>query len=221
MGKRRDPRIEAKLEVRIAGIDADGRPLLQAATTRDISRQGALLEGIRGTFKRGEIISVTYKNNKARFKVAWIGGPGTDRAGRIGVQSVEPSKCIWDAATLPPSTADNYSANPNDRREHPRAPCKLGAELYLQGAKAPMRVLLTNISVGGCFVPMPTLLPEDGDLKMVIWANGVKLTLQGVMAGRRPGFGISIRFTEMTNEAREQLQHFVQSLLMVRDPVPS
>lgn len=46
-GQRRDPRIQAKLPVRIAGIDANGRPLLQVVTTRDISRQGALLQGIR------------------------------------------------------------------------------------------------------------------------------------------------------------------------------
>src|SRR6266404_6479302 len=110
MGKRRDPRIQARLEVRIAGIDASGRPLLQLATTRNISRQGALLEGIQSLFKTDEVISISYKNNKARFRVAWMGSAGTDKAGQIGVQSVDPSKCIWDAATLPPSTDDTYAA---------------------------------------------------------------------------------------------------------------
>jgi hypothetical protein len=89
MGKRRDPRIVAKLEVRIAGIDVNGRPLLQAATTGNISRHGALLEGIQGTFKAGEVISVTYKGNKARFRIAWIGGAGTDKAGQIGLEGVD------------------------------------------------------------------------------------------------------------------------------------
>ena len=54
MGKRRDPRIAARLQLRIAGIDAGGRPLLGMVMTRDISRNGALLEGIQGTFKPGE-----------------------------------------------------------------------------------------------------------------------------------------------------------------------
>jgi hypothetical protein len=108
METRRDPRIQAKLQVRIAGIDANGRQLLQVVTTRDISRHGALLQGIQGTLKPGEIISVTYKNNKARFRVSWTGNPGTNQAGQIGVQTMDPSKCIWDAAILPPPGADTY-----------------------------------------------------------------------------------------------------------------
>src|SRR6267378_4298720 len=131
MGKRRDPRIQARLQVRIAGIDANGRPLLQVVMTRDISRQGALLDGIQGTFKPGEIISVSYKNNKARFRVTWVGDTGTDRAAHIGVQIVDSAKCIWDAAALPPPTADTYIAQAKERRQHPRVPCKLGAELYI------------------------------------------------------------------------------------------
>jgi hypothetical protein len=69
MGKRRAPRIQAKLQIRIAGVDARGRPVLQMITTRNISRNGALLEGIQSTFRPGEIISVSYKNDKARFLV--------------------------------------------------------------------------------------------------------------------------------------------------------
>jgi Tfp pilus assembly protein PilZ len=210
MGKRRDPRIVARLEVRIAGIDADGRPLLQAAKTGNISRHGALLEGIQGTFEPGEVISITCKNNKARFRVAWIGVAGTDRAGQIGVEIVDPSKCIWDAATLPASADDKYVTKTKERRQHERVPCGLGAELYMQGATAPVRVLLKDISIGGCFVAMPTLPTESGALKMVVWVDDAKLTFQGVIASRRAGFGISIRFTEMTTEVRERLERYVQ-----------
>ena len=110
MGKRREPRVQARLQVRIAGIDASGRALLQMVPTRNISRQGALLAGIQGEVKIGETIVITYKNSKARFRVTWVGDAGTERAGQIGVQSVEPEKCIWDTKTLPPMTADMYTA---------------------------------------------------------------------------------------------------------------
>jgi len=175
VGKRRDPRIEARLQVRIAGIDANGRPLLQMVTTRNISRQGALLEGIQSTFKAGEIISQSYKNNKARFRVSWAGEPGTDRASQIGVQSIDPAKCIWDPAILPPATADKYSAPARERRLHARVPCRLGAELYMQDSQGPVRVSVTDISVGGCFVAMPTLPPDKGRLKLIVWADDAKL----------------------------------------------
>jgi PilZ domain len=214
MGKRRDPRIQAKLQVRIAGLDASGRPLLQIVTTQNISRQGALLDGIQGAFKLGEIISVSYKNNKARFRVSWMGDTGTAGACQMGVQSVDPAKCIWDVASLPPTAADTYAAKARERRQHRRVPCKLGAELYMQGSEALVRVDVRNLSEGGCFVEMPTLPPDQGQLKITIWANNAKLTMRGVVASRRPGFGISIKFTEMTDEVRQQLRRFIQSLLI-------
>ena len=76
--------------------------------TRNISRQGALLAGIQGKLKPGEIIAITYKNSKARFRVTWVGDVGTEGSGQIGVQSLEPEKCIWDTTTLPQMTADMY-----------------------------------------------------------------------------------------------------------------
>jgi PilZ domain-containing protein len=215
MGKRRDPRIPFKLQVRIAGTDAQGRPLLGMVMTRDISRHGALLEGIQGTFKAGETISVSYKNNKARFRVIWVGESGTARAGQMGVGSIETAKCIWDTATLPPQAADPYVAQPQENRKHQRVQCKLGVELRIQGSEALVRAHTTNISLGGCFVEMSTLPPDKSRLKIIVWVNDTKLALQGVVVSRRPGFGISIKFTEMTEEVREQLQRFIQSCLSV------
>ena len=216
MGKRRDPRIQAKLQIRIAGIDASGRPLLQVATTRDISRTGALLEGVQGRFKPGETVSLTYRNNKARFLVSWMGDNGTDREGLMGVRSIDPAKCIWDVTTLPPTTVDTYVAKVKERRQQQRVSCKLGAELYMQGSQALMRVDVGNISMGGCFVEMPTLPPENR-LKIVIRANDTKLAMQGLVVSRRPGFGISIKFTGMSEDVRLQLQNLIQSLVVRRE----
>lgn len=215
MGKRREPRIKARLQIRIAGSDASGRPLLQMVTTRDISRQGALLEGVQGTFKPGEIISVSYKNNKARFRVSWMGDTGTDRAGQMGVHGIDPAKCIWDAAILPPSALDTFASKTKERRQHQRVQCKLGAELHIEGAEALVRVEITNLSEGGCFVAMSTLPEDRSRVKIIVWANDAKLSMQGVVASRRPGFGISIKFTEMAEDVRRQLQGFLQSRFIV------
>src|SRR6266404_4682600 len=175
MGKRREPRIQVRLQVRVAGTDASGRALLQMVTTRDISRHGARLEGIEREFTPGEIIPLSYRNNKARFQVSWMGDARTNRAGDMGVQIIDPAKCIWDAATLPPATADTYAAKTKERRQHRRVPCKLGAELYMQGSEALVRVDVRDISVGGCFVAMPTLPPDKVRLKIIIWVNDTKL----------------------------------------------
>jgi len=118
LGKRREPRILAKLHVRIAGIDTSGRPILLMVPTRNVSRQGALLEGVQGMLKVGEIVAITYKTSKARFRVTWVGD--AERAGQIGVQSVETEKCIWDATALPPMAADMYVEPP--AKEHKGSP---------------------------------------------------------------------------------------------------
>ncbi|HXP16422.1 MAG TPA: PilZ domain-containing protein [Terriglobales bacterium] len=211
MGTRQDPRVEARLQIRIAGIDVNGRPLLQMVTTRNISRRGALLEGLQGTLKPEETVALTYKNNKARFRVSWVGETGSARAGQIGVQSVDATKCIWDAALLPPPAPDTYAAPARERRKHRRVPCRLGAELYVQGSETLTRVHVTNISLGGCFLEMATLVPDKAQVKLVVWVNDTKLAVQGVVVSRRPGFGVSIKFTELTEEARGQLQLFLQS----------
>jgi c-di-GMP-binding flagellar brake protein YcgR len=212
MGKRRDPRIEAKLQIRIAGVDVNGRPVLQMVTTRNISRGGALLAGVQGTFKAEETISLTYKNNKGRFRVSWVGEPGTPRAGQIGVQSIDSAKPIWDSALLPPAAADTYAAPAaKERRQHPRVPCKLGAELHVQGTEALVRVQVTNISLGGCFLEMPILAPEQARVKVVIRSDDTKFSVHGMVVSRRPGFGVAIKFTEVTEEVRGQLQQVVRS----------
>ena len=51
-------------------------------------------------------------------------------------------------------------------------------------------------------------------MKIVVWADETKLAIQGVVASQRPGFGISIKFTEMTEDVRQQLQRFIQSLVV-------
>jgi hypothetical protein len=217
LGKRREPRMQARLQVRIAGNDASGRALLRMVPTRNISRQGALLEGIQGKLKLGEIIAITYKNSRARFQVTWVGDAGTERAGQIGVQTVEPEKCIWDTTTLPPMAADMYTAPPaKERRRHRRVQCRLGAELHIEGAQGLVRVEITNLSVGGCFVEMSALPKEKSRLKLIVWVNDSKLAVKGIVVNRRPGFGTSIKFTEMTEEVHEQLRRFVQSLLGLR-----
>ena len=107
--------MQAKLHVRIAGVDARGRPILLMVPTRNISRQGALLEGIQSMLKVGEIVAITYKTSRARFRVTWVGD--AERAGQIGVQSLETAKCIWDATALPPMAVDIYVAPPAKERK--------------------------------------------------------------------------------------------------------
>jgi hypothetical protein len=96
LGKRRDPRIDLALPVLLTGTDVSGRPLDQRVMTVNISRRGALLDGIHGMLGPGYKISLARLNKKEQFRVAWVGGEDTPAAGQIGVAAVDPQTSFWD-----------------------------------------------------------------------------------------------------------------------------
>ena len=96
LGKRRDPRINVTLPVLLTGTDESGRPLDQRVTTVNISRRGALLEGIYGRLRPGDRVVLARGNKKEQFRVAWVGEAGTPSDGQIGVAAVDPNTSFWE-----------------------------------------------------------------------------------------------------------------------------
>jgi hypothetical protein len=96
LGKRRDPRIDLALPVLLSGTDVSGRPLDQRVMTINISRRGALLEGVHGMLQLGDIVSLARLHKKEQFKVAWVGATDTPAAGQIGVATVNPNTTFWN-----------------------------------------------------------------------------------------------------------------------------
>jgi hypothetical protein len=95
LGKRRDPRIDLELPVLLTGTDVSGRPLDQRVMTVNISRRGALLDGIHGMLGPGDIISLARSHKKEQFRVAWVAGDDSPAAGQIGVAAVDPNTLFW------------------------------------------------------------------------------------------------------------------------------
>jgi PilZ domain-containing protein len=96
LGKRRDPRIDLALPMLLTGTDVSGRPLDQRVMTINISRRGALLEGIHGMLGKGAIITLARGSKREQFSVAWVGPDGTPAAGQIGVAAVDPNTSFWN-----------------------------------------------------------------------------------------------------------------------------
>ena len=44
----------------------------------------------------GDILWIARHTRRAKFRVVWVGTSGSERAGQIGVESLEPDKFIWD-----------------------------------------------------------------------------------------------------------------------------
>ena len=96
MDRRRSPRVSAGLPVRIWGMDAYALPFTALGTVKDISHSGALVHGIRQQLKPGTILEVQLGGDKAQFRVAWAGKPGTRKQGQVGLESLPSEPYIWD-----------------------------------------------------------------------------------------------------------------------------
>jgi hypothetical protein len=92
MGQRREPRKQIQVPVRIFGTDAQGRTFSENVFTIDVSRQGAKLSGVQAEIKVGELIGLTYAQNRSRFSVKWIGRAGTPQQGEMGYYKTRPRR---------------------------------------------------------------------------------------------------------------------------------
>lgn len=95
MGKRQHSRAKMVLPIRVWGKDLTGKTFEQLAYTLDISHQGARLGGIRVQIDMGSELDVQYKHQRATFRVAWVGQPGTRTADQAGIECIEANKYIW------------------------------------------------------------------------------------------------------------------------------
>src|SRR5215469_8521492 len=177
MSRRREPRVERNFEVKVWGLDRHGKPFMQHARTLDITRLGARLIGI-DCVNVGETIGIQNGDQKARFKVVWMGRENTPKAGQIGVHCLEAEKAIFSRppqdipkpAFFQPAIPESGFEPPKAprpvkldvsavRRKHPRYPCTGGVELRQQEGSPPAWGNVSDISLTGCYVGTPTTLP--------------------------------------------------------------
>ena len=92
---RREKRVPVNVAVRVRGVDADGQRYTQSAQAMDVSRHGARLDGIGYVAQPGQMIEVKRRWRSARFRVLWVGTPGTPEAGQAGLYALQPEKNPW------------------------------------------------------------------------------------------------------------------------------
>lgn len=216
MGKRREPRVDMSVPVRIFGTDSSGQIFSEKLSTLNVSRQGAELGGVQAQLKMGEIIGLTYGTNKIHFRIMWVGAQGTPKQGRIGLLNLSPDKPLWDFALPGPGIdGSGIARDPNDRRAHPRFKTVNSVEIHPEGQLAPIRARTADLSVGGCFIEMPNPLPRGTQMRIGIWVKDTKLWANGRVITSNPGFGIGVQFLQISDEDKIQLEQFLESTIRI------
>jgi hypothetical protein len=216
MGKRITDRLKLVLPVRIWGMDTTGKPFHQMAHTLNVNKSGARLGGVRVIVGNDEIVGVQYKHKKARFKVVWLGKPGTKSQEQLGITRIAGEPEIWPVELPTIEIRDDYEApapkkKEADKRELKRYACSGGIEVRVRHSqRTGVWGALTEISLGGCYTQMTSPYAKDSAVDFVIRVGTVEIKGHGIIRASVNGAGMGVDFVGIPDTDRERLEYLIE-----------
>src|SRR4051812_16060650 len=216
MGKRITDRLKLVLPVRIWGMDTTGKPFHQMAHTLNVNKSGARLGGVRVIVGNDEIVGVQYKHKKARFKVVWLGKPGTKSQEQLGITRIAGEPEIWPVELPTLEIRDDYEApvpkkKEADKRELKRYACSGGIEVRVRHSqRTGVWGALTEISLGGCYTQMTSPYAKDSAVDFVIRVGTVEIKGHGIIRASVNGAGMGVDFVGIPDIDRERLEYLIE-----------
>jgi hypothetical protein len=199
----------------------------QVAHTLDVTEISARLGGLRMQLEPGEIIEIQRGAVKAKFRVYWIGMPGTQTEGQAGVRGLDPGKSIWsihlpadqpdiaiDVLHLREANGKNRAPNIS-RPEQPetlRYECSTGATLRAPGSSYPFRVQVKAFHPGGIEVESITTLPLNTVVNLEMRIEGIPLETMGRVTASTHRVGMEISFHKVSPEMQRRIVQVLQKL---------
>jgi DNA-binding LytR/AlgR family response regulator len=189
MKRERRRNVRVPVEINII-ITRDGVRGEQTALTSDIGEGGiALLQAPR--LKSGDRMQVRFtlpgseRILKTAGEVAW-----ENAQHQIGIRFVD----------LAPDAQSHLNAwlgshSPEIEQDDPPVPCKL-----------------TDLSLGGCYLELPSPYPVQTTLTLSMSAAEVEVRAQGIVRVMHPEIGMGVEFTQRTEPQKEQVEKFIQTL---------
>jgi PilZ domain len=241
MARRREERIIISLPVRLWGMDVNGKPFTQNASSVDITRMGARLQGVTCQIQHGDIIGVQHGNDKARFRVIWVARPSSRNEGQIGIHCVETGKYIW-GTVQPSNAADMWEPEgvratshgvggglgaatapahrdifANDvtregRRRMPRYACRGGGEIRQPGMKTVVWGSMTDISRSGCYLETLTTLPRNAKCDLMPNVDSVEIRAGAEVRVSHPSMGMGLQFVDVDPTDQKKLDDLLLRL---------
>ncbi|HEX6905348.1 MAG TPA: PilZ domain-containing protein [Terriglobales bacterium] len=205
------------LPVKVWGMSADGRPFVANLLAHEVSYRGARLDGITCKLAIGETIAVQYGSQKGRFRVVWIADPESEKAGQVGIRSLE-DVCIWEAElayfSLESSSdnSDPLAAARRDRRQYPRFRCPGNVQVSRAESAQHVWAKLGDLSLGGCYIDTPVPEAVGSKLRLVVHIQENKISATGEVRTCVPALGMGVQFTSFESGSRELLKQVIDRL---------
>ncbi len=212
MERRREQRIAIILPVRLWGIDRNGEEFTQIARTLQISKRGAILEGVDSFKGPGEVFLLQYRDRRARFQVVWTGHQGTAKEGQVGIRCLDAEKFSWGVVSLRlPKivfSGENGSKMEEQRRRYMRYGCNGNATIRVDMSMAGG---ISDISLGGCFITTSSPFPVGTPVGLMLTVDDVSVRVKGVVQTSDES-GMGVAFTAITAEEGMYLQKIVNEV---------
>jgi hypothetical protein len=217
MGKRFQTRNKAVLPVRVSGVDAAGREFSVFGHTLDFHSSGAKLGKIQAEVKLGSEITVQYRNNKARFRVRWIGPANTAVHGQLGLECLETARDLWPLESQQKSGIDDFQPpeplNESQSGRDRRYPCSGIVEVRPSRAQKGFPARIADISAEGCRVLVAAALPVGSTVALLLRVEGYEIEGTGVVRTSFPSEGMGIFFTHFASPAdKDRLKLLISKL---------
>ncbi len=217
---RKEPRMPAMVQVRIFGMDAAGKPFSLIVHTLNISQSGALLANVDVQLNVGDVIGMQKGTSKAKFRVQWIGKPGSPAHGQVGVACTEPGKVIWELEELTHSQAQEAERAKNrnsvraerqgERRGSTRHPCDIGAQIVAESSSVKLWARCTDISEAGCYLDLRSPMPVGARFVLTIFlAPDDQLVTPAIVRTSFAGMGMGIQFQFDAPEKALKLKQYI------------
>jgi hypothetical protein len=201
--KRRETRLPATLNVRILGIDANGKPFHQAAVTTDISLSGARIAGLSARLNPGDIVGLQSGGEKSRFKVSWVLG-NVDGTFQVGLYCLKKGESPW--------RDQMKTATSGDRRSNDRYPCNGSVSLRSTVITTPIWGTLRDISAGGCYVQSVNVISAGEIVSGQFILNGVQINGVAEVHSSRPTVGMGLAWCDLGWDGQEKLNKILRTL---------
>ena len=103
-------------------------------------------------------------------------------------------------------------SNPKNRRLYPRVRGRLTTEISGVSLQHPQLGIVTNLSLGGCYVETSGLLLPGAELKLTFSHEHTNVLLEAEVVRFDMGIGAALKFQEATHELRAALQRILDQL---------
>jgi len=103
-------------------------------------------------------------------------------------------------------------STPKNRRLYPRVRGRLTAEISGNDQEPARLGIVTNLSLGGCYIETAGLLLPGAQFKVTLSHERTNVTLDGEIVRMDMGIGAALKFYEATHEVRASLQRILDQL---------